>query len=68
MIEIIPDSDKKFEYVLQPVQKAAPKKTVSGKTKKPDTKPAEKPKEEEGKKPPRRVSPDLKDPFGARGG
>jgi eukaryotic-like serine/threonine-protein kinase len=68
LIEIIPDSDKKFEYELQPVQKAAPKKAASGKTKKPDPKPADKPKDETKKPPPRRVSPDLKDPFGARGG
>jgi serine/threonine-protein kinase len=70
-IEIVPDSDKKFEFVMKPIPKAAPpKKTVSSKTKKVEPKPEDKPtpKEEAKTKPPRRVSPDLKDPFGSRGG
>ncbi|KIG13341.1 Serine/threonine protein kinase PrkC, regulator of stationary phase [Enhygromyxa salina] len=69
-IEIVPDSDKKFEYVMQPIQKAAPKKTVTNKKKAdPAPDPTPTPKEDaKTKKPPRRVSPDLKDPFGSRGG
>ncbi|PRQ07360.1 serine/threonine protein kinase [Enhygromyxa salina] len=69
-IEIVPDSDKKFEYVLEPIQKAAPKKNVSSKKKAdPAPDPTPTPKEDaKTKKPPRRVSPDLKDPFGSRGG
>ncbi|PRP97101.1 Serine/threonine-protein kinase Pkn1 [Enhygromyxa salina] len=71
-IEIYPERDKNFEYKLVPTKKA-PTKKVSSTKKKADTKPAEKkvepkPQEETKTKPPRRVSPDLKDPFGARGG
>jgi tRNA A-37 threonylcarbamoyl transferase component Bud32 len=67
-IKIIPTGDKNFEYELQPIKKATPKKTTSHKKKAKVIKTEPKPKEEtKTKKPPRRVSPDLKDPFGARG-
>jgi tRNA A-37 threonylcarbamoyl transferase component Bud32 len=71
-ISIIPAQDKLFEHVLQPAKKATvpsktPKKTTPKKTT-PDPEPVpEETPTKEDKKPPRRVSPDLKDPFGARG-
>jgi serine/threonine protein kinase len=70
-IKIIPIQNKLFEYELVPVKKAATPKTTKKTTPKkatpvePDPVPETPTKEE--KKPPRRVSPDLKDPFGARG-
>ena len=76
-ITIIPAADKTFEYELVAVEtkKAPTKKPTSNKKKTPkqpkaDPKPEPKPepKTEPKKKPPRRVSPDLKDPFGKRGG
>jgi tRNA A-37 threonylcarbamoyl transferase component Bud32 len=74
-IKIIPDRDKKFEYVLVPVKKktTTATKKPSGKTEpeKTDTKPADtkgetKPggKSETKTDGPRRVTSDLKDPFG----
>ena len=75
-IEIKPERDKYFEYVLQPEKEAKKPSTSSTKssTKKPTNttpkpeptpdKPEPKPKPETTDKPPRRVSPDLKDPFG----
>jgi tRNA A-37 threonylcarbamoyl transferase component Bud32 len=71
-IQIIPERDKTFDYVLEPEKKATvpsktPKKTTPKKTTpEPEPEPEETPTKED-KKPPRRVSPDLKDPFGARG-
>jgi tRNA A-37 threonylcarbamoyl transferase component Bud32 len=69
-IKIIPAQDKTFEYELQPVKKATTvpkttKKTTPKKTT-PEPEPEPEPPTKEEKKPPRRVSPDLKDPFGAR--
>jgi eukaryotic-like serine/threonine-protein kinase len=71
-ISIVPAQDKLFDYELQPIKKATtptkptkkttPKKTTPDPEPPPDEKPTK-----EDKKPPRRVSPDLKDPFGARG-
>jgi serine/threonine-protein kinase len=71
-IKIIPAQDKLFNYELQPIKKTTTptkpiKKTTPKKTTPdPDPVPEETPTKED-KKPPRRVSPDLKDPFGARG-
>jgi serine/threonine-protein kinase len=70
-IKIIPAQDKLFEHELQPVKKTTTqpkttKKTTPKKTT-PDPEPVPETPTKEEKKPPRRVSPDLKDPFGARG-
>ncbi|MFO7562406.1 MAG: serine/threonine-protein kinase [Enhygromyxa sp.] len=82
-IDIQPIRDKYFEYVLEPepepepepekkkstssTSKTTTKKTTNN-TKRPDPTPEPKPKpEEKTDKPPRRVSPDLKDPFGSKG-
>jgi tRNA A-37 threonylcarbamoyl transferase component Bud32 len=69
-IKIIPVQDKLFDYELQPAKKATVPKTPIKKTtpKKttPDPEPPPETPTKEEKKPPRRVSPDLKDPFGAR--
>ena len=70
-IEIIPASDKTFEYTLLPVKSTTPKPNTPKKTTPKKTTPDPQPEPEpeptkEEKKPPRRVSPDLKDPFGAR--
>jgi serine/threonine protein kinase len=70
-IKIVPAQDKLFEYQLVPIKKVVTPKTTKKTTPKkttptePDPVPETPTKEE--KKPPRRVSPDLKDPFGSRG-
>jgi eukaryotic-like serine/threonine-protein kinase len=79
-IEIYPVRDKNFEFILEPEKKKATTKSTTSTTKKTTTtttpKKDETKKDEtkstdtkstDEKKPPRRVSPDLKDPFGARG-
>jgi tRNA A-37 threonylcarbamoyl transferase component Bud32 len=71
-IEIIPIQDKLFEYTLEPIKKTTtpktttPKKTTPKKTTPEPTPEPEPTPTKEDKKPPRRVSPDLKDPFGSR--
>jgi serine/threonine protein kinase len=70
-IKIVPVQDKSFEYTLQPEKKAVipkttPKKTTPKKTTPTEPDPVPETPTKEDKKPPRRVSPDLKDPFGAR--
>ena len=71
-IEIIPVRDKFFEYELTPKKKIISNKPPQKKTtndKKPDDtkKPDETKTDTKEDKPPRRVSPDLKDPFGSKG-
>ncbi len=75
-IEIIPIRDKNFEFKMVPVPVKEPTKATKKTSKKtPDTKPdpetdkpdRDKPKADTKTKGPRRVSPDLKDPFGSRG-
>ena len=71
-IEIIPVRDKFFEYELTPKKKTISNKPPQKKTtndKKPDDtkKPDETKTDTKEDKPPRRVSPDLKDPFGSKG-
>jgi len=74
-IDVQPIRDKYFEYTLEPekkkttVSKPPTKKTNNTTPKKADPKPEEATKTDETKtdKPPRRVSPDLKDPFGSKG-
>jgi serine/threonine-protein kinase len=76
-IQIIPRADKAFSYELVPVKKAAtptttptkktPTKTTPKKTTPEPTPEPPPPDKEDTKKGPRRVSPDLKDPFGGRG-
>ena len=78
-IEIYPVRDKRFEYTLEPIKQASTntkkKKKSSKKTRTKKKQREHKPgkairpaKEDKKTVGPRRVSPDLKDPFGKRGG
>jgi serine/threonine-protein kinase len=70
-IEIFPVRDKFFEYTLDPEKKktipSKPPQKKANDSKKPDDKKPEDTKTDEKEDKPRRVSPDLKDPFGAKG-